>query len=90
MLKGLPHGQWEGKLAGCHPYLIQRASLNACLERENPNSDRGMAVSQAEAPLSLDCSMEIYCDLVSFALMLSAKSSVDFRFLRWISFLACS
>ena len=50
--KAAPHGQWEGSLAGCQPYL--KASWEACLCRVNPYSAVGMAVSQVDASLSLD------------------------------------
>ena len=49
-----PHGQWEGSLAGRQPYLMHKAFQKACLCRVNPYSAMGMAVSQEDAPLSLD------------------------------------
>ena len=52
--KATPHGQWEGSLAGRQPYLMHKASRKACLCRVNPYSAMGMAVSQENAPLSLD------------------------------------
>ena len=48
------HGQWEGSRAGRQPYLMYKASWKACLCRVNPYSAMGMAVSQEDAPLSLD------------------------------------
>ena len=52
-----PHSQWRGMLEGVHPYLSARASLNAPLCRQKPNSSMGKEVSQIEAPFSLASSM---------------------------------
>ena len=52
MVKPLPHAQVVGTLSGCQPYLKARASRNADLWREKPNSEIGRAVSQPEAPFS--------------------------------------
>ena len=48
MVKSLPHAQVVGTLSGCQPYLKARASRNADLWREKPNSEIGRVVSQLE------------------------------------------
>ena len=53
-----PHLQWKGMLEGVQRYLSARASLNAPLSRQKPNSSMGKEVSQFEAHFSLDSSMD--------------------------------
>ena len=61
-----PHSQWRGTLDGGHPYLRARASLNAPLCRQNPNSSMGREVNQFEAPFSLASSMVLFCFVVLY------------------------
>ena len=52
IVKLLSHAQVLGTLSGCQLYLKARASRNADLWREKPNSEIGRVVSQLEAPFS--------------------------------------
>ena len=52
-VKEEPHTQWRGMLDGNQPYRSARASLNAPLCKQKPNSSMGREVNQFEAPFSL-------------------------------------
>ena len=57
-----PQGHMEGVCSGCQPYLSAMASLSAPLWKVSPNSSRGRAVSQLEAPISCCKSMARWRD----------------------------
>ena len=80
-VKLAPHGQVEGVCSGCQPYLRDMASLKAPLWRVSPNSSRGRAVSQLEAPFSCAKSIARWRDLGAEALRRVVDDLARSRFL---------
>ena len=68
-----PQTQLVGTLEGSHPYLRARASLKAPLCNEKPNSSRGRAVSQVEAPFSCARSTAYFSEALRADLTLAAE-----------------
>ena len=69
-----PHTQWRGMLEGNQPYRSARASLNAPLCKQKPNSSMGREVSQFEAPFSLASSMARLLEVERWAFRSSTAS----------------
>ena len=85
-----PHSQWRGMLEGVHPYMYfsARASLNAPLCRQKPNSSMGKEVSQFDAPFSLASSMAFLPGAGSLFFSTSADFKACLRRCCWTADLA--
>ena len=84
-----PQSQTLGECDGSQPYFNARASRNAPLWREKPNSVSGRAVSQLEAPFSWADASSIALLRVtsSFAFRSAASDFVVERLALWVRFL---
>ena len=80
----VPQTQVEGSARGLQPYRKQRASRNAPLWRWNPCSLIGTTVNQAEAPLLLAISNNLYKGLVRLSRTAADCSLACWRWVAWI------